>query len=198
MKYDWNKRAEKYDKLQRIDELLVKRFRRRLIREAQGDVLELAIGTGANIKFYPQNCRLTGIDISEEMLFKSRNKAFNLSLPVDLFQADAIRLPFQDNSFDTVLETLALCTYSNPLNALNEMQRVCRPDGLILLLEHGISSYKCLAKLQKKSTEWHQQKFGCYWHRNHLEIAKQSGLKIISAERYLLGIIYLIESHPSK
>lgn len=103
---------------------------------ASGEVLEIALGTGRNLSFYPEDVRLTGIELSPEMLEIARRRARELEREADLRSGDAQDLPFRDASFDTVVCTLGLCTIPDDRRAVTEAARVLRPGGYLLLLEH--------------------------------------------------------------
>lgn len=105
-------------------------------RPAVGRVLEVAIGTGRNLAAYPEGLRVTGVDLSPEMLDRARVRAAALGRPVDLRVADAQALPFPDDTFDTVVCTLGLCSIPDDRRAVREMARVLRPGGSLRLLEH--------------------------------------------------------------
>jgi ubiquinone/menaquinone biosynthesis C-methylase UbiE len=142
-KYD--RIARWYDWVEGVPDLLgVSRLRRQLLRGASGSVLEIAIGTGKNLRLYPRDCRITAADVSREMLKVARKRAAQLSMDVSFLLADAEALPFSDKSFDTVVSSLSTCTFPNPVSALREMARVCKSDGRILLLEHGRSNREWL------------------------------------------------------
>jgi ubiquinone/menaquinone biosynthesis C-methylase UbiE len=104
--------------------------------QASGDVLEIAVGTGRNLEHYPTGVRLTGIELSEEMLAIARKRATALGVDADLRPGDAQQLEFPDESFDTVVITFALCTIPNDRAAVREARRVLRPGGKLILLEH--------------------------------------------------------------
>jgi ubiquinone/menaquinone biosynthesis C-methylase UbiE len=107
------------------------------LQQASGKVLEVAVGTGKNLNYYPRGCRIIAVDLSREMLNIARNRAAKLAKQVSFLVADAEALPFPDNSFDTVVSSVSTCTFPNPVAALKEIARVCRPEGKVLLLEHG-------------------------------------------------------------
>jgi ubiquinone/menaquinone biosynthesis C-methylase UbiE len=104
--------------------------------QAQGDVLEIAIGTGRNLPYYPRDVHLAGIDVSPAMLEIARKRAAESARVVDLRVADAQALPFPDGSFDVVVSTLSLCTIPDERRAIVEARRVLRPGGRLLWLEH--------------------------------------------------------------
>src|SRR5437870_13104288 len=133
--------ARWYDWVEGVPDLLgVSRLRRRLLRRASGQVLEVAVGTGKNLRYYPRGCQIIAVDLSREMLNIARKRAGKLSIDVSLLLADAQALPFSDHSFDTVVSSLGTCTFPEPVIALQEMARVCRTDGRVLLVEHGRSN----------------------------------------------------------
>jgi SAM-dependent methyltransferase len=103
---------------------------------AGGDVLEIGIGTGRNLEFYPTSTRLVGVDISPSMLAIARRRAYELGRDVDLRPGDAESLGFADTWFDTVICTLVLCSVPNDRRALAEAARVLKPEGRLVLVEH--------------------------------------------------------------
>jgi ubiquinone/menaquinone biosynthesis C-methylase UbiE len=148
--------AEKYDRFARWYDwvegvpyvLGMRRLRRRVFAEASGKVLEVAVGTGKNLRYYPRDCQIIAVDLSSEMLKVARTRAAKLSLHLSFFLADAETLPFSDYCFDTVVSSLSACTFPDPARAFREMARVCRTDGKILLLEHGRSDREWLGRWQ--------------------------------------------------
>ncbi|MEE8418997.1 MAG: methyltransferase domain-containing protein [Dehalococcoidales bacterium] len=192
----YNRFARFYDLVEGPQMFLlgVSRLRRQFLKRARGRVLEIAIGTGASLGGYRKDAKLTGIDFSEEMLKRARKRAKRLGREIDLLEMDAESLKLPDNSFDTVVSSLSLCTIPNPIIALQEMARVCREDGRILLFEHGISNRGWLAGWLDRHSESHAQGFGCHWNRDHLSLVREAGLTVHSSERRLLGVIYAIEA----
>ena len=191
--------ARWYDWAEAIPEVLgVSKLRRSLLRRASGSVLEVAAGTGKNLKFYPDRCLITAADLSRQMLTIARSRAANHSVNVSLLLTNAEALPFETNSFDTVISTLATCTFPNPVTALHEMRRVCRTDGKILLLEHGRSDRGSIGRWQDRHEDSFAKALGCHWNREPLELARQANLQVTVAQRTFFGIFHLIEARPEK
>src|SRR6266540_2965597 len=133
----YEKEAHKYDRQMRFFErLLFTGGREWVCAQAAGEVLEIAIGTGRNLPHYPPDVQLTGIELSPAMLELARARARELGRDVDLRVGDAQALEFPDESFDTVVCTLSLCTIPDDRAAVAEARRVLRPGGHFLLLEH--------------------------------------------------------------
>jgi ubiquinone/menaquinone biosynthesis C-methylase UbiE len=193
----YNRFAHWYDFVEGIPDLLgVSRLRQRLLQQASGKVLEVAVGTGKNLPYYSRSCKITAVDLSPKMLDVARKRVAKLSIDVSFFLADAEAMPFPDKSFDTVVSSLTTCTFPNPVIALREMARVCRTEGKILLLDHGRSDREWLGRLQDSRDEPHAKQLGCHWNREPLEIAREAGLTVLAAWRTFFGIFHLIQAKP--
>ena len=195
-KYD--KFAPWYDLLEEVQELLgLRKLRHRLVQRASGKVLEVAVGTGKNLRYYPKSCEIAGGDLSEAMMKIARKRATHMGLSLPFLAIDAESLPFHDKSFDTIVSSLSLCTFSDPIAALREMARVCRKDGHILLLEHGRSDHKWLGRWQDQRVDRHAKPLGCYWNREPLELVHQAGLKLLRGSRIFFGVFHVLEATPN-
>jgi len=180
-----------------VELLGLSRLRRRLIRRAEGEVLEIAAGTGRNFPYYTPAVKLTAVDLSPSMLKIAEKKASRLGLSASCRVMDAEALEFPDHSFDTVVTSLTLCTFPNNIKALHEMARVCRPGGKILLLEHGRSHASLLARLQDWYAPSHYRQMGCQWNLEPLDIVRQSGLGISDFQSHFFGIFHIIIAYPT-
>ncbi len=176
----------------------VARQRNQLMSKAHGTILDVACGTGMNFPMLPVNSEITAIDLSPRMLEIAKQKAQELHLNLHGLVMDAEKLEFPDQSFDTVTSALSTCTFPDPIQALQEIKRVCRKDGLILLLEHGHSSMPWLANYQDRHVLKHyQQNAGCRWNQDPLELVSAAGLKVLNSKRFGLGMFYSIEASPN-
>jgi len=142
--------APRYDRVIAIaDRVLFDDGRRWACAGATGQVLEVAIGTGRNLSFYPPGAQLTGVDLSPRMLDRARTRAETLTRPVDLQLGDAQHLAFPDASFDTVVATLTVCSIPDDQAAVAEMARVLRPGGRLALLDHVASTSSPVRAVQR-------------------------------------------------
>lgn len=191
--------ANEYERKLWFDQSIlgIARLRKQLMSRARGKILDVACGTGLNFPLFAPGSDITAIDFSPGMLEIARQNASQLGLNVNLAVMDAQKLDFADESFDTVVSTLSTCTFPDPIAALREMRRVCRPGGEILLLEHGHSSWPWLAGFQDRHVHQHyQENAGCRWNQDPLDLVQVAGLKILRSKRAVLGIFYLIEAVP--
>ncbi|GAA1076753.1 class I SAM-dependent methyltransferase [Nocardiopsis composta] len=142
--------AERYDaETDWYDRLMLGDGRRLTCARARGDVLEVAVGTGRCLPFYPGGVRLCGLDLSPGMLARARRRARAAPFPVVLVEGNAERLPFRGAAFDTVVCVLGLSGIPDDRAALREMHRVLRPGGRLLLLGHIASGAAAVRLLQR-------------------------------------------------
>jgi ubiquinone/menaquinone biosynthesis C-methylase UbiE len=133
----WNEMAPRYDSsMDRIERFVIGDGRAWACSKASGRTLEVAIGTGRNLPLYAADVDLTGIDLSPAMLDIARRQAASLGRQVDLREADAEHLPFEDGAFDTVVSTLSMCSVPDLEVTIAEIRRVLRPGGRLVLLDH--------------------------------------------------------------
>jgi ubiquinone/menaquinone biosynthesis C-methylase UbiE len=136
--------------------------RTRLCESASGRVLEVAVGTGLNIPHYRAAEVVVGIDHDRSMLRRAIRRTWETKIRVDLIAADAHQLPFPNETFDTIVIGLSLCTIPNPAGALEEFSRVAAPGASLHFLEHVRSAKPSYARLQDKfSPAWAKISGGC-------------------------------------
>jgi SAM-dependent methyltransferase len=163
----------------------LRELRRATLAGASGRTLELGAGTGLNHDLYP--AAVTELVLTEPfgpMAAQLRAKAATLNRPVEVVEAPAERLPFADDSFDTVALTLVLCTVPEPDRALAEVARVLRPGGRFLFLEHVRADTPDLARWQDRlHGPWYVFGHGCHCNRDTLATVERSPLRVDHAER---------------
>jgi phosphatidylethanolamine/phosphatidyl-N-methylethanolamine N-methyltransferase len=114
-------------------------------------VLEVGVGTGINLSLYPRDAAVIGIDFSSSMLEKARERAVRKDVPhsLRLLQMDAADLKFADDTFDIVYAPYLISVVPDPVKVAQEMRRVCRPGGRIVILNHFLSPGPILSRLER-------------------------------------------------
>jgi len=186
----WDRKSTTYDAEMGVwDRRLFGDSREWACGQAVGEVLEVAVGTGLNLPWYPTEVTLTGLDLSEGMLAIARDRAHRLGRPVTLRQGSAHELPFPEASFDTVLCTFGLCAIPDPAAAVGEMVRVLRPGGRLILVDHVTSTswaVRCLQWLMERITI---PLAGEHFRRRQLPRVEARGLEVTEVERFKAGLV---------
>jgi ubiquinone/menaquinone biosynthesis C-methylase UbiE len=170
-------------------------IRKDLLGKARGSVLEIGSGTGVNFPYYINVGEVIAIEPEPTMRGKSLLRAQQAPVSIDVRDGQAESLPFPDNRFDTVVGTLVLCTIPDPIKALEEIRRVCKPNGQVLFFEHVRINNSVLGILQDKLTPiWKRLCDGCHLNRNSLELMKKSGFKVTRVERLYKKIFVIVEA----
>jgi ubiquinone/menaquinone biosynthesis C-methylase UbiE len=186
----WDKHSGSYDReMGFFDRFVFGDSREWACSQAGGDVLEVAVGTGLNLDKYPPDVRLTGIDFSAQMLEIARNRAAELGRVVALQQADARALPFDDATFDTVVCTFGLCAIPDIDTALDEMTRMLRPGGKLILVDHVASSSRVARGVQRALEVVTIPVGGEHFLHRPLLKVRQRPFSVERAERFKLGIV---------
>jgi ubiquinone/menaquinone biosynthesis C-methylase UbiE len=186
----WDRSAPSYDRQMAF---LEKRWftggREWLCERAAGRVLEVAVGTGRNLPHYRDDLTVTGVELSPAMLAIARQRAARLGHGADLREGDAEHLPFADESFDTVLCALSLCTIPRPATAIAEMRRVLVPGGQLLLLDHVGSTWPPLHAAQWLLERLTIRTAGEHFTRRQLPLVVAAGFDVVQAERLKAGTV---------
>lgn len=169
----------------------VMKQRSRLIPLARGRVLEVGIGTGLNLAFYnpAQVTHICGLDPAADMHRKGRERAAQISIPVEQVTLGAERIEADDASFDTVVSTFTLCTIPDAVSALKEMRRVLKPEGQLLFCEHGRAPDDSVRRWQDRLTPlWKPLAGGCHLNRDIPQLLRSGGFFVTEMQKqYLRG-----------
>jgi len=185
-----DKEAPRYDRqISFFERILFGDGRRWVCSQAEGDVLELAVGTARNLPFYPDDARLTGVELSPEMLAIARRRAEDLGRDLDLRLGDVQALEFPDERFDTVVCTLGLCTIPDDRKAAAEAHRVLRPGGRFLLMEHVRSPSLPVRAVERLLDPLSVRFQGDHLVRDPLDYLATTGFEIERVERSKWGIV---------
>lgn len=182
--YDW------------MDRMIPDSLRRLATERATGKVLEVGVGTGKNLPNYPIGCEVTGIDFSPRMLSKAQTRATTAKVPVTLLEMDAQKMTFEDQSFDTVLSTCVFCSVPDPVKGLMEIRRVCKKDGIIILLEHVRSEDPVLGWLMDVLNPVSLYVIGSNINRNTVRNVIEAGIRIEDVRNVKGKIVKLIIAKP--
>jgi ubiquinone/menaquinone biosynthesis C-methylase UbiE len=160
-------------------------MRRELLAAASGRTIDLGAGTGANLGLYPPEVsELVMAEPDPHMLKQLRAKVAEAGETIEVANAPAEALPFEDSSFDTAVFTLVLCTVPDPRRALDEAARVLKPGGKLLFLEHVRAEEVRLARWQDRLEKpWRFLGDGCHCNRDTVAIIEASPLKLEGIER---------------
>lgn len=191
----FDKQADLYRK-QRENKKFAK-YRKKIVPNATGKVLELAVGAGANFFFYSADVFVTAVDISPKMVEYAKEAARIEKIQAEFMLANIEALHFPKHSFDTIVSTLSFCGYTNPIELFNKLSYWCKPGGKILLMEHGISTNPLLAGTLKLLNPIQYKFVGCHLKRDMLELIHASDLQVQHVERYWKGMLYLIWASPN-
>ena len=187
--------ASPYDRgMAPLEKLGLARLRARLVPHARGKVLEVGVGTGANLPFYPSATCVTAIDESPDMLSVAANRAEGLGTCVSLSLMDVESLAFPTGYFDTVVASLVFCSVVDQARALSELRRVLdKPDGRILLLEHTRPHSRPLAWLADLlNIPWYAFNGRCNINRETHKAVAHAGFELERVESVLGGLVRLI------
>lgn len=151
IKNRYNRVSKIYDLMEKpMESILMDDWRKELFEKIEGKkILEVGVGTGKNLEFYSTDKEVTGIDFSEKMLEKAKNKSKDID-HVTLMEMDAENMTFEDNTFDTVVTSCVFCSVPDPVKGLKEIRRVCKNGGKVIMLEHMRSNKPVVGKIMDR------------------------------------------------
>ena len=175
----------------------VGRLRQRLVGGLSGDVLEIGVGTGLNLRHYGPGARVTGIEPAANLLRAAVPRVHARGHALAL--ASAAALPFPTGTLDAVVSPLVFCSIPTPLliPALAELRRVLRPDGQLLLLEHTRTNRPWLdIAIDALAPLWLRLSGGCHLDRDTPALLACAGWYIARHERHAYGLYRLLVALP--
>ena len=185
--YDWFESPMEY--------LHFSKWREMLFRRIHGKkILEVGVGTGKNLSYYPKDIHVTAIDISTGMLKRARKRHKTLDIDAELLEMNVQSLDFPDDSFDIVLATFVFCSVPEPIKGLRELHRVCKPGGSLLLLEHMYPGNPILRLVFDLLNPLVVRMMGANINRRTIDNIRQSGWQILFDEQLYYDIVRLIEA----
>jgi ubiquinone/menaquinone biosynthesis C-methylase UbiE len=190
--------AAPYDRgMAPLEKWWLRQMRADLLDYARGRVLEIGVGTGANLPFYPPVTCLTAIDESVDMLSVAARRTAVLGARVYLSQMNVESLAFPTGSFDTIVTSLVLCSVVDQRRALSELRRVLHtPGGRLLLLEHMRPRVRPLAWLvDLVNVPWYAFNGRCNLNRKTQHAIVSAGFQVERVESRLGGLLRLIVAH---
>jgi ubiquinone/menaquinone biosynthesis C-methylase UbiE len=155
-------------------------YRRRLLAQARGRVLEIGVGSGLNLPYYGSDVQtIIGLDPGARLLEMAQRTADKADAPLSPMLGSAESMPLDSQSIDTVVSTWTLCSIPDVSRALREVRRVLKPGGLFLFVEHGASPDPGVRKWQNRMTPvWKYLGGGCHLNRHIGTLIKSAGFEV--------------------
>jgi len=153
--------------------------RRELIAGAHGRVVEFGAGTGLNLKMYPRGVTVLAMEPEPTMARTAFRRARQAVADVHVLRGSAEAMPFRDGTFDTAVACYVFCSIGDPRWAADEVRRVLRPEGALLLYEHVRSPHPRAAEWQDRLTPvWRRIGAGCHPNRDTVRTLEAAGFEV--------------------
>ena len=189
----WDRAARTLDLMNRGIELRYGERKREWFSRSSGRTLLVAVGTGLDLEYFPSVRKVVGIDISDKMLEKAKEKRGTCKAAVELVQADVQLLGFADSSFDSAVTSCTFCSVPDPVKGLREIRRVMKPGGTLLMFEHVRSDIFWMGPMMDVLTLV-SRKFGPDLNRRTRENIRQAGFRLTREMNIYLDMVKLFEA----
>lgn len=171
-----------------LEAMGIKKARRMLMKKARGHVLEIGAGTGANLSFYDMD-KVTSLTVTDQL--RSKHLDVDHHENVSFVEADATKLPFEDNAFDTVVHTLVFCSVSNVPAGLAEIKRVLQPNGTLIFIEHVLPHKRGMQRLFKFINPlWRRVASGCSLTKDFEQSLAENSFEIKHKGRFMNTVFF--------
>ena len=196
----YNRIASVYDQMEWfVEKKFFSEWRKLLWAQIKAEnVLEIGVGTGKNIPYYPAHTELTAVDLSEGMMAKAESRAEQLNRVVDFQLMDVESLKFPDDTFDAAIATFVFCSVPDPIRGLKELSRVVKPGGDIWLLDNVRINKPVIGTLMDLINPLVVRMMGANINRRTLQNVHQSGLKIHNVKNLKSELVQLIQAGPDQ
>ena len=186
--------AANYERISRSgsDKEYMEPLRKEIVEQARGVVLEVGAGNGLNFPFYDpaQVERVEATEPDSAMLRFAQDRVRTARVPINITQATVEHLPFADETFDSAVCTLVFCSVPDPLRGLQEIRRVLKPGGLLLMVEHVRAKGRVTAILQDMITPFTRLTAGnCHWNRDTEQTVYKAGFQALDRRDVDGGLI---------
>lgn len=192
----YNRIAPLYDSMEGlVERSRYTKWRDLLWSKVEGTrILEVGVGTGKNLQYYPAGAEMIAIDLSEKMLERAKLKASEQKLEVHLQQMDVQRLDFADKSFDSVVASFVFCSVPDPVRGLMEVKRVCKDGGKVVLMEHVRGANRIVNLFLDFANLASVRIMGENVNRRTVDNVRKSGLEVEQVTNLAFSIFQLIEA----
>jgi ubiquinone/menaquinone biosynthesis C-methylase UbiE len=167
-------------------------WRKQLLSHANGNVLEVGVGVGKNFNYYPPGVTVTATDLSGRVIEVAKKEARAKGVQTNFVVSATEDLDFAPHSFDTIVSTFSLAAYQDPMEVLQQFNTWCKPNGVILLLEYGLSRCGFISWVQRKWEPYYYKRTGSHLDRDMLTIISGSPLRLKRVEIKYAGTVYLV------